>query len=60
MTDEQYLGIIGCRGCFKCLETCPEGAIKNKGSYVTIDRDKCTMCMKCVESCPYGSIVCLD
>jgi pyruvate formate lyase activating enzyme len=50
------LGIMRerCRGCRKCVEVCPEGAITilEDGTVLT-DRVKCIVCGTCEEACPY-------
>ena len=47
-----------CKGCMKCIDVCPEGAIQKSedGNTVTIDRKRCTNCMKCIDSCFYGAL----
>lgn len=47
-----------CKGCMKCIDVCPEGAIQKSeaGETVAIDRDRCTNCMKCIESCFFGAL----
>lgn len=49
-----------CKGCMKCIDVCPEGAISirksEEGETVAIDRTKCTNCMKCVDSCFFGAL----
>ena len=45
-----------CRLCYKCIESCPEGAISKseKTGAVQIDSGKCTGCRECVLACPSG------
>ena len=47
-----------CKGCMKCIDVCPEGAIRKSedGATVTIDRKRCTNCMKCIDSCFFGAL----
>lgn len=47
-----------CKGCMKCIDVCPEGAIQKReaGETVAIDRDRCTNCMKCIDSCFFGAL----
>lgn len=47
-----------CKGCMKCIDVCPEGAIQKSetGETVAIDRDRCTNCMKCIDSCFFGAL----
>lgn len=47
-----------CKGCMKCIDVCPEGAIQKSENEetVTIDRERCNNCMKCIDSCFYGAL----
>ncbi|NLT65522.1 MAG: glycyl-radical enzyme activating protein [Acidobacteria bacterium] len=45
-----------CTGCGKCLEVCPEQAIRGEGEH-RIDRSRCTACGLCSEQCHYGALV---
>lgn len=46
-----------CKGCSKCKEHCPVGAIamkpKGNGKYAQINLDKCIRCFCCQELCPF-------
>lgn len=47
-----------CKGCKKCQEHCPVGAIKMEydkkgGQYAKIDYNKCINCFCCQELCPF-------
>ena len=46
-----------CKGCSKCKEHCPAGAItmkqKKNGMYATFDYNKCIRCFCCQELCPF-------
>jgi electron transfer flavoprotein alpha subunit len=44
-----------CKGCTKCIKTCPFDAITMEGRIAVIG-DACTSCGACVESCPFGAI----
>jgi len=48
---------INCKGCGKCIQTCPTNAISmyEKEGRV-IDWKKCDQCLKCVDVCIYGSL----
>ena len=42
--------------CEKCLENCPQKAIKHDQKFgLIIDKEKCTACGKCVEVCYYDA-----
>ena len=47
-----------CKGCMKCIDVCPEGAIHKSetGETVTIDRERCNNCMKCIDACFFGAL----
>ena len=53
----RYVSML-CKGCGKCIDACPEGAIRmtGEGEPVTIDRTRCTNCMKCIDSCFFGAL----
>lgn len=46
-----------CRNCGKCLEVCPENAIRDTNDGHRIDYTKCTSCGICVKNCPHGALV---
>jgi pyruvate formate lyase activating enzyme len=50
-----YKGVL-CSSCGKCIDVCPESAIKEYKDDRVIDRDACTACMKCVEVCPSNAM----
>lgn len=45
-----------CKGCYSCLETCPEKAINKSedGTVITKTID-CTQCEKCIDFCPMNA-----
>ncbi len=46
-----------CKGCGKCVETCPDNAVNmDKGKH-RIDYSLCSSCGKCSDSCSYGALV---
>jgi NADH-quinone oxidoreductase subunit F len=46
-----------CKGCGKCLRTCPVEAISGEKKQVhVIDEDKCIKCGACLTSCKFGAI----
>ncbi|WP_099466629.1 electron transfer flavoprotein subunit alpha/FixB family protein [Konateibacter massiliensis] len=44
-----------CKGCTKCVKTCPFSAITMEGRCAVIG-DACTSCGACVEACPFHAI----
>ena len=40
-----------CKGCGKCIEACPNGAISASASGMITDLDKCDVCGKCTTVC---------
>lgn len=43
------------KGCNRCLDSCPTGAILPAGDTVTIDPDICAGCGACAAVCPSGA-----
>lgn len=48
---------ILCKGCGKCIETCPVNAINIEEGKHRIDYSSCDACGKCAEACNYGALV---
>ncbi len=44
-----------CKGCQKCIKTCPFNAITMEGKLAVIG-PSCTSCGACVEACPFNAI----
>lgn len=44
------------KGCSRCLDICPTGAISPEGDHVTIDPMICAGCGACSSLCPSGAI----
>jgi len=45
-----------CAGCGRCIEACPNSAIRPDDTYgLVTDHDACTGCGRCVEACIYGA-----
>ena len=50
---------IRCKGCGKCAQTCPTGAISmNDENERIINWKKCDQCLTCVSACVYQSLIC--
>lgn len=43
-----------CRGCFRCEEVCPHGAISRDERRILFE--KCSNCGLCAEACPYQAV----
>jgi ferredoxin len=44
-----------CIACGTCVDSCPAGAIIEKGENFTISAD-CTECSACLDACPVSAI----
>ena len=47
---------IRCIGCWRCVESCPIGAITRTNNGREINRKECDLCLKCVDVCPSGAL----
>jgi pyruvate formate lyase activating enzyme len=47
---------LSCIKCWRCVESCPVGAITKRNDTREIDRDKCNLCGECAEVCTAGGI----
>lgn len=45
-----------CKRCYRCVATCPLGAVTVGPDGIVIDRDVCDACGECVETCPHGAM----
>lgn len=44
-----------CKGCTKCIKSCPFEAITMEGKLAVIGT-ACTGCGQCIEVCPFGAV----
>ncbi|KLU66175.1 MULTISPECIES: 4Fe-4S dicluster domain-containing protein [Desulfosporosinus] len=49
-----------CRGCKRCVNTCPEQAIAMLSHLAVVDPKKCVECEACMEACMHGAITFVD
>ncbi|MEA4854491.1 MAG: glycyl-radical enzyme activating protein [Christensenella sp.] len=51
-TKEVLFKAVQCIGCGKCVEVCPQNAIRNiTGLGFITDTEKCSLCGKCIDTC---------
>jgi len=46
-----------CKGCSKCMNSCPMEAVRLKNSKAFVIEDKCIDCGECLKTCPYNAHV---
>ncbi len=49
-------GYAGMRGCSRCIEACPYGAIGEGRQVPSVDHLMCQGCLACASACPTGAI----
>lgn len=49
---EVRINVEACDGCGKCVEQCPNGALKLVGGKATANADDCMACYFCETTCP--------
>src|SRR5512145_2721190 len=57
ISGKPQIGFIGhlCKGCGKCLEVCPNNAIRTDKDKHRIDYSLCNSCGICSDNCMYGA-----
>lgn len=45
-----------CDGCGRCVELCPEHAIRMENGNIVIDRERCNVCGECADFCYRGAL----
>ena len=45
-----------CIGCVKCIDVCPEGALRLTRNGIVTDTEKCVLCGQCAMACPSNAI----
>jgi electron transfer flavoprotein alpha subunit len=45
-----------CKGCGKCVGSCPFGVIHMEGKLVVLNADECRGCNACVDTCPFHAM----
>ena len=45
-----------CPACAKCVEVCPQEALREGETTIAIDPEKCNQCGDCVSICPSGAL----
>ena len=49
-------GASGIRGCTRCLDACPTGAIRSTGERIEVDPHLCQGAGVCASACPTGAV----
>ncbi len=52
---EPSLRVSRCRGCGRCVERCPQGAIACCDDVAVTDPEKCVVCGECLDACAAGA-----
>ena len=56
---ENFLEVVDlkCKGCYRCVSSCPVKAIKIENNKAKIVEDLCISCGNCYRECPHDAIV---
>lgn len=49
-----------CTGCGRCVEVCPNGAIRLADGVAVVKTSLCRGCQACLEACPTGAIFAVE
>ncbi|GFP37303.1 hypothetical protein HKBW3S44_00983 [Candidatus Hakubella thermalkaliphila] len=49
-----------CQDCYRCVRTCPVGAIRVIGAQAEVVDELCIVCTSCVRACPQGAKITRD
>lgn len=55
-TKDRYYRPDKCIGCFRCVETCPQGCHTAEEGIHLYDPTKCQLCLECTKVCPGGAL----
>ncbi len=55
---QKHLKIVEayCKGCGRCVDACPSGALSMVDGKSSVDRSKCLLCGYCTPACPEFAI----
>ncbi|MGI6152272.1 MAG: glycyl-radical enzyme activating protein [Christensenellaceae bacterium] len=55
-TPDVFFYADKCRGCGRCIEGCPQGAVQASEKYgLTVDEALCVQCGQCAKTCSYDA-----
>lgn len=46
-----------CLKCWRCVSTCPRGALGLLEGKLVVDQERCVKCCMCIEACPAGALM---
>lgn len=47
---------VKCKGCKKCISSCPFDALYMEGKLAVVKPDECRACSACIKTCPFHAI----